>query len=602
MKSIIQEKIKTLWYVVIFFYGRYTKEVVLRDLIFVGVIIAEMAGITISGKFLDATLEVIRASTGTFNIQEYLATDSFYFLAISLLLLIVVIVGRNVRANIATNVADKVWKDTSLEVMGKISNTNLQDIEKPKLQNLIDFIPNYSITNMLLSYEAFSAIVYQVARGTTAFIILSSHLGWTSLILIIFVLPEVLLGHFNRKRIQLYDDNQMSRLKLTSYIYFTLGMDIRNFMELRVDNTYDFLRKRYKKEREEYLDGLFERRKHFTIDNTFGSVSGQLFKYVYIIYLVAHVIINKITIGTFSALFNYVEVVYSSALTALNTLSLLDTNLAYASKYFELVHYQGFGDEKQGFAKLGKKVPSLVFNNLDFAYPDQPERKVLENINLTIKPGEKVAFFGGDGSGKSSLIKILTGLYEVTSGDYQIGEYSIRELARGELKRKMAVTFQNFVNYNFSIRENITLTSEKKNIDMDLYKKVIKICEIDKFMKKENITDKLILGKYLDGKELSPGYWQRLAIARMLYRNRDIFIMDEPFAFIDAPSRDFILRNIIDFVGPKRTLILITRDTDMLDEFDRIYMFDDGHIVEAGNWRELMKRKGKFYKEVKLNQ
>ncbi|PKN02506.1 hypothetical protein CVU76_00485 [Candidatus Dojkabacteria bacterium HGW-Dojkabacteria-1] len=602
MKSIIQEKIKTLWHVVIFFYGRYTKEVVLRDLIFVGVIVAEMIGITIAGKFLDATLEVIRASTGEFDIQEYLATDSFYFLAISLLLLIVVIVGRNIRANIAANVADKVWKDTSLEVMGKISNTNLQDVEKPKLQNLIDFIPNYSITNMLLSYEAFSAIVYQVARGTTAFIILSSHLGWTSLILILFVLPEVLMSHFNRKRIQLYDDNQMSRLKLTSYIYFTLGMDIRNFMELRVDNTYDFLKKRYQKEREEYLGGLFERRKHFTIDNTFGSVSGQLFKYVYVIYLVAHVIINKITIGTFSALFNYVEVVYSSALTALNTFSLLDTHLAYASKYFEFVHYQGFGDEKQGFAKLGKKVPSLAFNNLDFAYPDQPERKVLENINLVIKPGEKVAFFGGDGSGKSSLIKILTGLYEVTSGDYQIGEYSIRELARGELKRKMSVTFQNYVNYNFSIRENITLTSEKKNIDMDLYKKVIKICEIDRFMKKENITDKLILGKYLDGKELSPGYWQRLAIARMLYRNRDIFIMDEPFAFIDAPSRDFILRNIIDFVGPKRTLILITRDTDMLDEFDRIYMFDDGHIVEAGNWRELIKRKGKFYKEVKFNQ
>ena len=602
MKSIIQEKIKTLWYVVVFFYGRYTKEVVLRDLIFVLVIVAEMVGIAVAGKFLDATLEVIEASTGSFDIQSYIATDSFYFLAISLLLLIVVIVGRNIRANIAANVADKVWKDTSLEVVGKLSNTNLQDVEKTKLQNLIDFIPNYSINNMLLSYEAFSSIVYQVARGVTAFVILSSHLGWTSLILILFVLPEVLMSHFNRKRIQLYDDNQMGRLKLTNYIYFTLSIDIRNFMELRVDNAYDFLKKRFKKEREEYLGGLFERRKHFTIDNTFGSVTGQLFKYVYIIYLVAHVIINKITIGTFSALFNYVEVVYSSALAALNTLSLLDTHLAYTSKYFEFVHYQGFGDERQGFERLGKKVPSLSFHNLDFAYPDQPERKVLENINLEIKPGEKVAFFGGDGSGKSSLIKVLTGLYEVTSGDYHIGKYSIRELARGELKRKMSVIFQNYVNYNFSIRENITLMSEKKNIDKELYRKVIKICEIDKFMKKENISDKLILGKYLDGKELSPGYWQRLAIARMLYRNRDIFIMDEPFSFIDAPSRDFILRNIIDFLGPNRTLILITRDTDMLDEFDRIYMFDDGHIVEAGNWRDLIRRKGRFYREVKLNQ
>ncbi|MFA5622659.1 MAG: ABC transporter ATP-binding protein [Candidatus Dojkabacteria bacterium] len=602
MKPIIQDKVKTLWKVVTFFYGRYPKEVVLRDLIFIVVIVAEMTGITVAGKFLDATLTIIRESTGQFDIQQYLATDSFYFLSISLLLLIIVIIGRNLRAYIAANITDKVWKDTSLEVLGKISNSNLQDIEKPKIQNLIDFIPNYSIANLLMSYEAFSAIVYQLARGATAFVILFSHLGWSVLFLTLFVLPEILLSHFNRKRMQLYDDNQMSRLKLTSYIYFTLGMDIRNFMELRVDNTYDFLRKRFKKEREEYLAGLFERRKHFTIDATFGGVSGQLFKYVYIVYLVAHVVINKITIGTFSALFNYVDVVYTSALTALNTFSLLDNNLAYASKYFELVHYQGFGDEKHGFAKLGRKTPTLAFHNLNFSYPDEPERRVLENINLEIKPGEKVAFFGGDGSGKSSLIKILTGLYEVTSGDYQIGEYSIRELARGELKRKVSVTFQNYVNYNFSIRENITLTSQRRDIDMDLYKKILKICEIDTLMKKEKITDRLILGKYLDGKELSPGYWQRLAIARMLYRNRNIFVMDEPFTFIDAPSRENILKGIVNLLGSKKTLILITRDTDLLDMFDRIYVFDDGHIVEAGDWRELIEKKGKFYKEVKYNQ
>jgi ATP-binding cassette subfamily B protein len=602
MKPIIQKNLKTLWYIIQFFYGRYTKEVVFRDLVFVVVIIAEMTGITVAGKFLDATLEVIRESTGSFDIYAYISTDSFFYLSLSLLLLIFVLVGRNIRAYISSNIADTVWKDTSIELISKISNANLQDVEKPKVQNLIDFIPNYSINNMLLSYEAFSTIVYQFARGITAFVILYSYLGWSALILILFVVPEVLLNHFNRKRFQLYDDNQMGRLKLTSYIYFTLGMDIRNFMELRVDNTYDFLRKRYKKEREEYLGGLFERRKHLTIDNTFGAVAGQLFKYTYVIYLVAHVIIHKITIGTFSALFNYVDVVHTSALTAFNTISLLDTHLSYASKYFELINYKGFGDEKHGFVKLGRKVPDLSFHKLDFAYPDEPERKVLENISLEIKAGQKVAFFGGDSSGKSSLIKILTGLYEITSGDYQIGDYSIRELARGELKRKLSVIFQNYVNYNFSIRENITLTSERKDINMDLYKKVLKICEIDKFMKKENITDKLILGKYLDGKELSPGYWQRLAIARALYRNRDIFIMDEPFTFIDAPSRDSILKNTIEFVGPKRTLILFTRDTDMLDVFDRIYVFKDGHIVEAGNWRELIKRKGVLYKEVKYNQ
>jgi len=394
----------------------------------------------------------------------------------------------------------------------------------------------------------------------------------------------------------------MGTLKLTNYIYYTLGMDIRNFNELRVDNTYDYLKRKFTVAKEGYLKTLFEKRKHLTIDQIFGSVVGQLLKYVYILYLLGYAVINKISIGSFSALFNYVDVVFTGSLQAANTFSLLDNYLSYASKYFEFVNHMGFGDQRHGFEKLPKKTPDIEFMKLDFAYPDQPEKKVLENISFKIEAGQKVAFFGGDGSGKSSLIKILTGLYQITSGDYFMGGFSVKELDRGEVKSKISVTFQNFVNYSFSIRENITLTGERKNINNELYSKVIKICEIDKFMKKEGITDTLRLGKYLDGKELSPGYWQRLAIARMLYRNRDIFILDEPFTFIDGLSREKIMKGILDFAGPDRTVILISRDTDLLDLFDRIYMFDNGHIVERGDWKELIKKKGRFYKEVKYNQ
>lgn len=602
MKGIIQDNVKTLWLVIKFFYSRYTKDVVIRDLLFVVVTVAEMIGITVAGKFLDATVTVIKEFEG-FDIYQYLESDSFYYLCLSLLLGLFVSIGTKIRINYRNNITDKVWRDTNAGMINKISNSNLQDIEKPLLQNLMEYIPNYSINNLLNSYESFSTIIYQLARGTTAFIILSTHLGWSVLFLAVFVLPEVLLCHFNRKLIQIYDDKKMGILKLTNYIYYTLSMDIRNFNELRVDNTYDFLKKRFLNAKNGYLKGLFHRRKHFTIDETFGNVVGQLFKYVYIIYLLAYAVINKITIGSFSALFNYVDVVYNSAFNIFNTFSLLDNYLSYTSKYFEFINFKGFGDETHGYEKLPKReTPDIEFLKFDFAYPDEPEKKVLENISLKINAGDKVAFFGRDGSGKSSLIKIITGLYQVTSGDYLMGGYSVKELDRGEVKGKIAVTFQNFVNYSFSIRENITLTGEGQRINRDLYNRVIKICEIDKFMKEEGITDTLRLGKYLDGKELSPGYWQRLAIARMLYRNRDIFVLDEPFTFIDAPSREKLMRGILKFAGPNRTVILITRDTDILDIFDHIFVFDNGHIVESGDWKELIKRKGKFYKEVKYNQ
>jgi len=195
MTNIIQDKVKTLWQVIKFFYGRYPKDVLIRDGLFVIVTIAEMVGITVAGKFLDATVTVIKEFEG-FDIQAYLVTDSFYYLCISLILLLFVTIGTKIRINMGTNITDKVWKDINIEIMNKVSSSNLQDIEKPKLQNLIEFIPNYSIANLLLSYESFSTIIYQLARAVTAFIILYSHLGWSVLILAVFVVPEVLLCSF----------------------------------------------------------------------------------------------------------------------------------------------------------------------------------------------------------------------------------------------------------------------------------------------------------------------------------------------------------------------------------------------------------------------
>jgi ATP-binding cassette subfamily B protein len=190
-------------------------------------------------------------------------------------------------------------------------------------------------------------------------------------------------------------------------------------------------------------------------------------------------------------------------------------------------------------------------------------------------------------------------MYEIIIGDYIIGGLSIRELKRKELKSRISVVFQNFVNYNFSLEKNITIGSDRKKIDKKLFKEVLKITGLNELLSRESINRKTKLGKYFaEGIELSPGYWQRIAIARMLYRNRDIFIMDEPFTFIDSKSKSEMIENIIDFVGDDRILIYITRSTEDLEKFDRVFYFEKGHIVESGQWQELMGKKGKVYKKV----
>jgi ABC-type multidrug transport system fused ATPase/permease subunit len=564
--------------------------------------IAEMFNITVMGNFIDSTATLLRTGVTDFNLLEYMQSDSFFYLMMYLLLWIVINIGRKVRQNIYENMYDKVWADCNYEMVNKVSQSNLQDIMDTKFQDLVAYVPAYSIDNLLNSYLGFSDILSQGIRLVTALAILFVDLRFSIFFLILFALPEVIVGYIQRRKIRKYNAEKVDNLKLANYLT-TLALDNKYFSELRVDGTFEHIKRILKMQNEDYQEGLFNTKKHFYIDKIATSIFDQVFKYMYVIYLVAYSLINKLTIGTFTALFNYTDVAYSSAFHVLNTIAIMSDRLSYADEFFTLIEWRGFGDISHGTQKLPEEPLSLKLMKLDFAYPDQPDRKVLENISLEINPGEKVVFYGGDSSGKSSLVKLLTGMYEIIAGDYMIDGYSIRELERGELKSRISVVFQNFINYSFSLEKNITIGSERKNVDRKLFKEVLKITGLDRLLEREDIGKKTRLGKYFaDGTELSPGYWQRVAIARMLYRNKDIFIMDEPFTFIDSKSKTKMIEKIIDFVGDDRILIYITRSTEDLGKFDRVFYFENGHLEESGHWRELMGKKGKTYKKAKDNK
>jgi ATP-binding cassette subfamily B protein len=412
MNSHLKEKISTLKNVIKFFYSKYTLWAILRDLLFLAITAAEMYNITVMGNFLDTTSTLLESGTLEFDISQYILTDSFFFLMMTLLLWIVVNIGNKVRNNLFENMNDKVWSDCNFEMVNKISKSNLQDIMDDKFQDLTAYVPAYSINNLMLSYLAFSDIVSQGIRLVSSLLIMFVDLRLSILVLVIFVLPEVIMGYIQRRKIRNYNTDSVTRLKLVNYLS-ALATNQTFFSELRVDDTFRHIKETLKEENHQYHRGLFSLRKHLYIDTIATSVVGQVLKYGYVIYLIGYSLVKRLTIGTFSALFNYTTVAYDSAFNMLNTFALLSDRLSYASKFFELINWKGFGDINYGTQKLPNGPLSLKFENLDFAYPDQPDRKVLENINLEIKPGEKVAFLGGDSSGKSSLVKLLTGMYEI---------------------------------------------------------------------------------------------------------------------------------------------------------------------------------------------
>jgi ABC-type multidrug transport system fused ATPase/permease subunit len=598
MNQRIRKKLQILKKVVKFFYGRYTYWVLLRDILFLIITIAEMYSISVMGKFIDTTASLLQSNTGTFDLLNYITSDSFFYLMMSLLLWIILNIGNKVRNNIYENIYDKVWADCNYDMVNKVSHSNLQDIMDTKFQDLLAYVPAYSIENLLLSYLGFSDILSQGVRLVTALAIMFTDLRYSIFILILFAIPEVIAGYIQRKKIRNYNNGQVKSLKLVNYLS-SLALDNKYFSELRVDNTFRHIKEVLEKQNRSYQNDLFKTRKHFYIDTITTSVVDQVLKHIYIIYLIGYSVVRKLSIGTFTALFNYTDVAYTSAFSMLDTLGIMSNRLSYSEKFFELMEWKGFGDISHGDKKLPKGPLSLKFVDLDFAYPDEPDRKVLKDINLEIKPGEKIVFYGTDSTGKSSLVKLLTGMYEIVSGDYFINDVSIKELDRGELKNRVSVVFQNFINYNFSLEKNIVIGSHRKKLKKEIFKQVLEITGLDHLFNEEFNKDSILGNYFTDGVELSPGYWQRVAIARMLYRNKDISIMDEPFTFIDSKSKSQMIDDIIEFVGKDKILIYITRSSEDLEKFDRIFYFENGRLLESGHLKDLMGKKGKTYKKIK---
>lgn len=594
------KKLTTLWNVLKFVYGRYTLTVVTRDILFVLATFSEVFSITIIGKFIDEVSKIL-LNWSSFSLDQFWSSDAFMYIAMIFVLWSVQQACTQARMHLYTVVYEKVWEDARYMMVAKVSKSNLQDIEQEKFQDLITYSPAYSIDRIILTYDSFSGIVGNLVRILSAAAIIFETMGWSVLFITLFVLPQIVIVHIRRKNIRSYQDESVGKLKYLNYL-LNVTLQISNFLELRVNDTFAYLKRRYTEEYDEFLKGYLKADANMYRDRTVANILGQGLKFAYVIYMLSISIVRKHSLGTFKALYDYVDMTYTSVYNIFDSMSYISALLGYAEKFFELMDYEGFGDHEHGILKLKRGTPQLELKNLSFSYPDDPNTLVLKHIDLTIAPGEKVAFFGGDGSGKSTMVKILSGLYQIKKGDYLLDNISVKDLDRGQLKKKVAVTFQDFINYNFSVRENVVISGERKNINKRLYQEVSKVSLVKDFLVREKIDDEKILGKtFPGGKELPLGYWQRLAIARMLYRDRKIFIMDESFTFIDSESKDTILHNILNFIGADRTLIYITRSVENLDMFDKIYFFENGKIVESGDWKELIRKRKKFYKIVKEN-
>jgi len=266
----------------------------------------------------------------------------------------------------------------------------------------------------------------------------------------------------------------------------------------------------------------------------------------------------------------------------------------YAARWFELFDVRPKIVSKKDAVPYDYSKPPLVeFKNVSFRYPKEEKENpyVLQDLNFTFSPGEKIAIVGVNGAGKTTLIKLLCRIYDPTEGQILINGNDLRDVKLEDWQSAIGILFQDFPIYNLTIRESIGVGRISETPQKEQLERAAKYSGADEFINDD--YEQLIWKEFKDGIDLSKGQHQRLAVARMFYRNAAITILDEPTASIDAVTEEKIFRSLERHMEGK-SVILITHRFSTVKNADKILMMEHGRIIEQGSHKDLMAIGGKY--------
>lgn len=306
------------------------------------------------------------------------------------------------------------------------------------------------------------------------------------------------------------------------------------------------------------------------------------------------VIQNRTTPGTFFAFLATVLSFYQPLKRLSEINPLIQQGLTSVERVMEILN------QKSTVVELPNAKPAVFnnkieFRNVSFSYTGNTQ--VLKNVNLVIKKGQKVAIVGPSGSGKSTILNLLLRFYDVDNGEILIDGVNIKNFTLKSLRKLFGVVVQDTFLFNNTILYNLTYGNE--NVSFQEVVEATQIANIYDYINSLPQKFDTVIGER--GYTLSGGERQRIAIARALLTNPEIFIFDEPTSALDAESEAAVINTMKKLYGTK-TVLLITHRLNLVTDFDYIYVFSNGSVVEEGTYEMLMSKNGLYKSLIELQQ
>lgn len=540
--------------------------------------------IGVTANFLDAAADI---DGGRYTV--------FYWLAalISLLLLKEIASCLDTLAlqyiEIQTN---KLLEKTLLE---KISNLKYFYIEDNDSQNLITRVKNGLAGKIQTGFSAVWSMFNLAVRVIGVIGIILTGAAWSACLLVLFLIILSMVSAKAGKANYSAEKDVTEKSRKVGIISNILTS--REALDERYIFSYtDHMQKVWRGLFEDSLKYKFKIEKKWFIRMKAAGVLITLLSVLIFISLLLPAARGQISPGLFIALINAVLTIIQDA--TWNFTSLVDS-LAQVHEF--LKDYRLFCElEDEKSEKEGEGLPSgfefktLVFDDVTFSYPGRGET-VLSNLSFSIEKGKKYAFVGTNGSGKTTIVKLILGLYDNYSGKIFVNGTDIKSISKKDRKQIFSVVFQDFLRYQISIKDNIQLGSDKVLSDEKIYQ-IAEECGLGEKVRSMEDGIETELGKIgKDGVDVSGGEWQKLAIGRSMAADTPVCILDEPAASLDPVSESELYHKILS-VSKDRTVILISHRLASTTLADMIFVLEQGNIREAGSCEELLGRRGLYYR------
>lgn len=433
----------------------------------------------------------------------------------------------------------------------------------------------------------------QIISVTIAVAIMTTFNPWIILIIVVLSFAQFLFFDYIRKKDKKEMwDAMMPHWRKLEYME-NVTTDFSYAKDIRLFGMQKYLAKKQIDVYDEELRHWIKSRQYWIYNTIFAHGISLLRQLIIIGWLVYSVVFNGLSIGNFT-LYTASAAAFSNAINEiLQALSALRERSAHTDDYRSFMDIPSVDDKAQTIPIPPADKYTFEFKNVSFKYRGQ-EKYALKNVNLTLHAGEKLAVVGMNGAGKSTFIKLLLRLYDVTEGCILMNGTDIRKFDRKEYYELFAPAFQDVMVFAFPVAENVSM-KEPFNTDKAEAEKMLRLAGLgDKLDKLEKGVDtELLKVLYDDGVDLSGGEKQKLALARALYKKSKIIVLDEPTAALDALAEFRLYQSFNELVGD-RTAVYISHRLSSTRFCDRVAMFKDGEMVEIGTHDSLMEADGAY--------